>query len=203
MKKKQKAASWTDTRQVSARCIMFHESRSHEEKQRWRPWPQRSVAIISHHLDGAPASRRKKNLKENPLGHFSIFFFPFHQFLSSNQKLNEKYFSFFFPCSRQQQQPLYLSIYLSLLPNLFLVAFSFQMGRWGGKRRGPSFHDEFFFSWFFIPILPALASTVATRRKMSGTFSAPTRRHLRARVNGSRTRRVRRVRMSFFEKSLH
>ena len=165
-----------------------------------------SAQSLSSHItwtEHQPAEEKKNFKRKSSRPFFYFFFFLFINFFQATKNWTKNIFIFFFPCSRQQQQPLYLSIYLSLLPNLFLVAFSFQMGRWGGKRRGPSFHDEFFFSWFFIPILPALASTVATRRKMSGTFSAPTRRHLRARVNGSRTRRVRRVRMSFFEKSLH
>ena len=179
------------------------------EPQPWREAKMEAVtsALSRYHLTSPGRStsqqKKKKIFKRKSSRPFFYFFFSFSSISFKQPKIERKIFFFFFPCSRQQQQPLYLSIYLSLLPNLFLVAFSFQMGRWGGKRRGPSFHDEFFFSWFFIPILPALASTVATRRKMSGTFSAPTRRHLRARVNGSRTRRVRRVRMSFFEKSLH
>ena len=180
------------------------------EPQPWREAKMEAVtsALSRYHLTSPGRStsqqKKKKNFKRKSSRPFFYFFFPFHQFLSSNQKLNEKYFfSFFSPAvGSSSSRCICLSI-SRFYPIYFWSPSPFRWDDEVEREGGHLFTMNFFFSWFFIPILPALASTVATRRKMSGTFSAPTRRHLRARVNGSRTRRVRRVRMSFFEKSLH
>jgi hypothetical protein len=145
----------------------------------WEPQPWReakdggrdlSAQSLSSHItwtEHQPAE--EKNFKRKSSRPF-FYFFLFINFFQATKNWT-KNILLFFPSSRQQQQPLYLSIYLSLLPNLFLVAFSFQMGRWGGKRRGGG---AIFSRWIFFLIFHSdlsLLRLLELPKKMPGTFS--------------------------------